>query len=95
MRGHLGRATLSGKLFRIQRDNSRAVKKEKFNKTPAKKWFHLKLEIVGDTVTAHLDDKKYTIKHEDFKKAYKKKFMLIAEKAVEYKNLKIFKAVSK
>ena len=51
--------------------------------------------MVDDTVIAYLNDKEYTIKHEDFKKAYKKKFMLIAEKTVEYKNLRIFKAVPK
>ncbi|MCM8530940.1 MAG: hypothetical protein NE330_07255 [Lentisphaeraceae bacterium] len=95
LKGHLGRATLTGKFFTIRKDKSKAVKKEKFNKAPTKKWFHLTLKIVGDIVTAHLDGKEYKITHEDFGKAYKKKLILLAEKTVEYKNLKIYKVIAK
>ncbi len=94
LKGHLGRATLTGKYFRIRRDKSEAVKKERFRKPPVGQWFHLILELVDDTMTAQFNEKSYTIKHEDFQKAYNKKFMLIAGKTVEYKNFKVYKAVA-
>jgi len=94
LKGHIGRVTFSGKLFTVRKDKSKVVKKDSFKKSPAGKWFHLTLEVVDDTVTAQFNKKKYTIKHDDFKKAEKKKIILLAGKTVEYKNFKLYKTIA-
>ena len=93
VKGHIGRATLKGKFFAIQRDKSKAVKKEKFKKAPVGKWFHLTFELVGDTVVAQFNKKKLIIKHEDFQRVNNMKMLLLAGKTVEYKNFKMYKAI--